>query len=320
MNYDTITPMPTKVLLTGGAGYLGSVLVGHLLQRGYQVTVLDSLLYGQASLLGYCRDPRFEFVRGDARDERVLRDLVPKHDMLIPLAAIVGMKACDHDPLLARSTNRDAIVLLNRLRSPAQPVIMPNTNSGYGTRSGDLYCTEETPLEPISLYGVTKVAAERELLGSGNAIALRLATVFGPSPRMRLDLLVNDFTYRSVTDGFLVIYEKDFKRNYVHIDDVAACFCYCLEHFDAMKDEAYNFGLNDANLSKAELAAAIQHYVPSLLIHFAEVGSDPDKRNYIVSNDKINRRGIRAEVSLDTGIQQLIKAYRLLPRGPFRNA
>ncbi len=312
--------MTTRVLVTGGAGYLGSVLVGHLLQNGYQVTVLDNLLYGTASLLGYCRDPRFEFVLGDARDERVLHDLLPKHDAIIPLAAIVGMKACNRDPLMARSVNLDAIVLLNRLRDPGQPVIMPCTNSGYGTKSGDLYCTEETPLEPISLYGTTKVAAERELLDSHNAISLRLATVFGPSPRMRLDLLVNDFTYRAVSDGFLVIYEKDFKRNYVHIDDVAECFCYCLEHFEAMKNEAYNFGLNDANLSKAELAASIQRYVPSLLIHFAEVGSDPDKRNYIVANDKINRHGIAAHHSLDTGIQQLLKAYRLLPRGHFRNA
>ena len=227
--------MTTRVLITGGAGYLGSVLTGHLLQRGYQVTVLDNLLYGRASLLSYCREERFEFVLGDARDERVLRELLPKHDALIPLAAIVGMKACDHDPLMARSVNLDAIVLLNRLRDPGQPVIMPCTNSGYGTKSGDLFCTEETPMEPISLYGVTKVAAERALLDSQNAISLRLATVFGPSPRMRLDLLVNDFTYRAITDGFLVIYEKDFKRNYVHIDDVAECFSYCLEHFDAMK-------------------------------------------------------------------------------------
>ena len=312
--------MSTRILITGGAGYLGSVLVGHLLQRGYQVTVLDNLLYGYPSLLGYCRDKGFEFVLGDARDERALRELLPKHDAVIPLAAIVGMKACDRDPLMARSVNLDAIVLLNRLRAPSQPVIMPCTNSGYGTKSGDLYCTEDTPLEPISLYGVTKVAAERELLNSRNAISLRLATVFGPSPRMRLDLLVNDFTYRAVTDGFLVIYEKDFKRNYVHIDDVAECFCYCLEHFDQMKDQAYNFGLNDANLSKAELAASIQRYVPSLLVHYAEVGSDPDRRNYIVANDKINQQGIAARHSLETGIQQLLKAYRLLPRGPFHNA
>jgi len=312
--------MTTRILVTGGAGYLGSVMVGHLLQRGYHVTVLDNLLYGHPSLLGYCSHPKFEFVLGDARDERVLSGLIKKHDALIPLAAIVGMKACDRDPLMTRSVNYEAVALLNRLRSPNQPVISPCTNSGYGTKSGDLYCTEETPLEPISLYGVTKVEAERELLNSPNTISIRLATVFGPSPRMRLDLLVNDFTYRAVKDGSLVIYEKDFKRNYVHIDDVAECFCYCLEHFDAMKGEAYNFGLNAANLSKAELAAKIKEYVPALYVHFAEVGSDPDKRNYIVSNDKIKAKGMEAKHSLDEGIQQLLKVYRMLPRSVFQNA
>jgi nucleoside-diphosphate-sugar epimerase len=312
--------MTTRVLITGGAGYLGSVMTSRLLRHGYQVSVLDNLLYDQTSLLGYCSHPNFDFVFGDARDERVMSDLIKKHDAIIPLAAIVGMKACDRDPLMARSVNFDAIALLNRLRSQSQPVISPCTNSGYGTKSGDVYCTEETPLDPISLYGVTKVNAERELLNSGNAISIRLATVFGPSPRLRIDLLVNDFTYRAVKDGFLVIYEKDFKRNYVHIEDVAECFQYCLEHFDEMKDEAYNFGLNEANLSKGELALTIKQYVPSLYIHFAEVGSDPDKRNYIVSNDKIKRKGLAAHHSLDEGIQQLIKAYRLLPRGFFQNA
>ncbi len=310
----------TNVLVTGGAGYLGSILVGHLLRRGYRVTVLDNLLYGQVSLLGYCSDPYFDFVLGDVRDERVMRELIGKHDVVIPLAAIVGMKACDRDPLMTRSVNYEAIVLLNKLRSPNQAVIVPCTNSGYGTKSGDVYCTEETPLEPISLYGVTKVQAERELLNSPNAISIRLATVFGPSPRMRLDLLVNDFTYRAVMDGFLVIYEKDFKRNYVHIEDVAECFCYCIEHFDEMKGEAYNFGLDEANLSKAELAAKIQEYVPSLYIHFAEVGRDPDRRNYIVSNAKIRQKGFAAHRSLDEGIQQLLKAYRMMGRGSFRNA
>lgn len=312
--------MKASVLVTGGAGYLGSVLVGHLLRRGYRVTVLDNLLYGYASLLGYCSHPEFDFVLGDARDERKIRDLVSKHDVIIPLAAIVGMPACDRDPLMTQSVNFEAIALLNKLRSHNQPVIMPCTNSGYGTKSGDVYCTEETPLEPISLYGITKTQAERELLSKRNAISLRLATVFGPSPRIRLDLLVNDFTYRAVTDRFLVIYEKDFKRNYVHIEDVAECFCGCIEHFDEMKDEAYNFGLDDANLSKAELAMKIKEYVPSLYIHFAEVGADPDRRNYIVSNDKIKRKGIVAHHSLDEGIQQLLKAYRMMPRGAFKNA
>lgn len=309
-----------KILIAGGAGYLGSVLVGHLLRKNYSVTVLDNLLYGQPSLLHCCDRPNFAFVRGDVRDEELMGELLKNHDAIVPLAAIVGMKACDRDPLMARSVNFDAIALLNRLRSPDQIVISPCTNSGYGTKSGEVYCTEDTPLEPISLYGETKVKAEWELLNSPNTISLRLATVFGPSPRMRLDLLVNDFVYRAVTDGFLVIYEKDFKRNYVHIEDVAECFCFCLEHFDQMKGEAYNVGLNDANLSKAELAEKIKEYVPSLYIHYAEVGFDPDKRNYIVSNDKIKQKGFEARHSLDEGIQQLMKAYQILPKGSYRNA
>lgn len=309
-----------RILVTGGAGYLGSVLVGHLLRRGYQVTVLDNLLYGQASLLQYCSHLNFAFVLGDVRDEGLMRELLKTHDAILPLAAIVGVKACDRDPHMARSVNLDAIALLNRLRSPHQPVIFPCSNSGYGTKSGEVHCTEETPLEPVSLYGETKVKAEQELLNSPNTISLRLATVFGPSPRMRLDLLVNDFVYRAVTDGFLVIYEKDFKRNYVHIEDVAECFCFCLEHFDEMKGEVYNVGLNEANLSKEELALKIKEHVPSLYIHYAEVGSDPDRRNYIVSNGKINHKGFVARRSLDEGIEQLLKAYRMLPTGAFRNA
>lgn len=309
-----------NLLVTGGAGYVGSVLVGHLLRRGYHVTVLDNLLYSQSSLLQYCSNSHFEFVQGDVRDERLMREQLRSHDAILPLAAIVGAKACDRDPLMATSVNFDAIVLLNRLRSPHQKVIFPCTNSGYGTKSGDVYCTEETPLEPVSLYGGTKVKAEKELVSNPNTISLRLATVFGPSPRMRLDLLVNGFVYRSVMDGFLVIYEKDFKRNYVHIEDVAECFCFCLEHFDEMKGESYNVGLNDANLSKEELALKIKEHVPSLYIHYAEIGSDSDRRNYIVSNEKINLKGFVARRSLDEGIEHLLNAYRMLPRGNWRNA
>jgi nucleoside-diphosphate-sugar epimerase len=291
-----------------------------LLRRDYQVTVLDSLLYNQSSLLAHCTHPQFNFVRGDARDEQLLHELLKTHDTIIPLAGIVGMKACDRDPFMARTVNLDAISLLNRLRSPDQIVISPCTNSGYGAKSGEVFCTEETPLEPISLYGETKAQAEQELLSTPNTISLRLATVFGPSPRMRLDLLVNDFVHRAVTDGFLVIYEKDFKRNYLHVEDVAECFCHCLEHFDEMKGEAYNVGLNEANLSKAELAEAIKAQVPRLYVHYAEVGSDPDQRNYIVSNDKIKAKGFVARHSLDEGIRQLLQVCRMLPQGEFQNA
>src|SRR6185369_9354846 len=246
-----------KILITGGAGYIGSVLTGRLLSAGYSVTVLDSLMFKQRSLLGYCREPQFDFVFGDSRDERILSKLVPKHDAIIALAALVGAKICDQDPASAETVNHQAILSLLKLRSTNQQIISPCTNSGYGTKSGDMFCTEETPLEPISVYGVTKVKAERALLDSTNTISLRLATVFGVSPRMRVDLLVNDFVHKAMTDRYLVLYEKHFKRNYVHIDDVAACFIYCLEHFNDMKGQAYNVGLNDANLSKEELALKI---------------------------------------------------------------
>jgi nucleoside-diphosphate-sugar epimerase len=309
-----------KILVTGGAGYLGSVLTGRLLAHQYKVTVLDNLLYGQTSLLQYANNPQFEFVLGDVRDEGVLKQEVKKADAIVHLAAIVGAKACERDPQMAQSVNLEAVRLLNRVRSPHQAVLYPCTNSGYGTKSGDVYCTEETPLEPISLYGESKVAAERELLSAKNAVSLRLATVFGPSQRMRLDLLVNDFVHRAFFDRFLVIYEKNFKRNYLHIEDMADCFLFSLEYFDSMRGQAYNVGLNEANLSKAELAYKIKEHISSLYIHFAEVGTDPDKRNYIVSNDKLRKSGFVAKHSLDEGITQLIKTYKMLPRGHFANA
>lgn len=308
-----------NVLVTGGAGFLGSVMVGHLLAAGHRVTVLDNLLHNQLSLLHYCTNPKFDFVCGDVRDERTMHRLIADNDVLIPLAAIVGAKACERQPELTRSVNYDAIGLLERLRSRAQMVIFPCTNSGYGTKSGDVYCTEETPLEPISLYGKTKVAAEKRLLDSGAAITLRLATVFGPSPRMRLDLLVNDFTFRAVTDGYLVLYQKHFKRNYIGIEDVARCFCYCIDHYDGMVGAPYNVGLNEANLSKEELALKIKDHIPNLYIHCAEVGSDPDKRNYIVSNERINAKGFYPQQSLDEGIDQLIKTYRMFTYNKFEN-
>jgi len=311
--------MTTKVLATGAAGYIGSILCEHLLDAGYQVIAVDNLMYGQHSLFHLCANPRFDFVYGDVRDEALMRRLVKEADVLIPLAAIVGAPACDRDPWLARSVNLEAVRLLNRLRSPSQLVIFANTNSGYGIKSGDVYCTEDTPLEPISLYGQTKVQAEAELLESPNVITLRLATVFGMSPRMRLDLLVNQFVYAAVTDGYIVIYEKDFKRNYVHIRDVADCFIHCIENAERMVGRPYNVGLDAANLSKEELALKIKEYVPNFYIHFAPVGSDPDKRNYIVSNQRLREAGFKARRSLDEGIQELIKGYRMMGRGQFRN-
>jgi len=308
------------VLVTGAAGYVGSVLCERLLGAGFAVVGLDNLSHGQDGPLHLCGTRGFEFVRGDARDERQVAALLKRVDVVIPLAAVVGAPACDRDPLGARSVNLDAIRLLNRLRSPAQLVAFPTTNSGYGTKSGETYCTEETPLEPISLYGETKVLAEAELLGSANTITLRLATVFGMSPRMRLDLLVNHFVHAAVTDGYIVIFEKDFKRNYVHIRDVADCFVHSIRNASQMTGRPFNVGLESANLSKEELALKIKEHVPGLYIHFAEIGADPDKRNYVVSNRRLAESGFTAQRSLDDGIRELLEGYRMLAPRRYANA
>ena len=308
-----------KVLVTGGAGYLGSIVCEHLLAAGHAVTVLDSFLFGQAPLLHLCGNPSLEVVRGDARDTTTVARLLKAADAVIPLAALVGAPLCDRDPHAAQAVNCDAIRELNRLRSPSQLIVYPTTNSGYGTKSGVQHCTEETPLEPISLYGRTKVDAEQDVLGSQNAITLRLATVFGLSPRMRLDLLVNHFVFAAVTDGYIVIFEKDFKRNYIHIRDVADCFVHCLKHSASMIGRPYNAGLDDANLSKEELALKVKAHVPNFYIHFSEVGSDPDKRNYIVSNQRLREAGFQARRSLDDGIRELLKGYRMIRKTQFGN-
>ena len=308
------------VLVTGGAGYLGSILCERLLNAGYRVTAVDNLLWGQRSLFHLCAHPDFEFEYGDVRDESLMRDLVRDADVLIPLAALVGAPACDRDPIYGRSVNLDAIAMLDGLRSPQQLALYPTTNSGYGTKTGDTYCTEETALEPVSLYGQVKVEAEALLLDRPNVITFRLATVFGMSPRMRLDLLVNFFVYEALTNGYLVVFEKDFKRNYVHIRDVADCFVHGIEHAASMVGRPYNVGLDDANLSKGDLAELVKKYVPKLYVHFSEIGSDPDKRNYIVSNRRLREAGFEATRSLDDGIVELLKGYRMMGRSDMANA
>jgi nucleoside-diphosphate-sugar epimerase len=308
-----------RVLITGGAGYIGSILTEHLLRANYQVTVLDNLMYGEQNLIHLCANRNFEFIHGDARNEELMRQALKHADAVIPLAAVVGAPACDLDPFTARSVNLEAVQMLMRLRSPSQLVVYPTTNSGYGTKSGDVFCTEETPLEPISLYGVTKVQAEQEVLAAPNTITLRLATVFGLSPRMRLDLLVNHFVYAAMMDGYLVIFEKDFKRNYIHIGDVADAFIHCLQNSEQMRGRPYNVGLDAANLSKEELALKIKKYLPKFYIHFAAIGSDPDKRNYIVSNQRLREAGFEAKRSLDDGVQELIKGYKLMGRQRYKN-
>lgn len=311
--------MSSTVLVTGGAGFLGSILCEHLLDAGYQVRVLDSLLFGQSPHFHLASNKNYSFTFGDVRDEKTLKAALKGVDVIIPLAAIVGAPACDRDPWMTQEVNYGAISLLNKLRSPNQRVIYPTTNSGYGTKSGDLHCTEESALEPISLYGRTKCDAEAEFLNSENAITLRLATVFGLSPRMRLDLLVNHFTYVAVTDGYLVVFEKDFNRNFVHIRDVADCFLHCIKNFDAMKGRPYNLGLDSANISKEALCFKIKEQVPNFFIHFSEFGSDPDKRNYLVSNQRLREAGFEAKRSLEDGIAELIKGYGMLKRNPMKN-
>ena len=311
--------MSTRVLVTGGAGYIGSVLVPLLLQRRYAVTVLDNFSYGQTSLLTCSGDDCFDVIRGDVRDEGLLRKAVAQADVIIPLAALVGAPGCDADPVAAVTTNLDAVKLVLKLRSKEQCILFPCTNSGYGIGEDDNACTEESPLRPVSLYGRTKVDAERAILEGGNGLSLRLATVFGISPRMRLDLLVNDFVYRALTDGFVVVFEGHFKRNYIHVRDVAAAFCFALEHFDKMKEQPYNVGLSHANLSKLELCAEIKKHIPRFTFLEAAVGEDPDKRNYIVSNEKIERAGFEPDCSLDFGIRELMKGYMMLRRNEYSN-
>ncbi|MBI2639320.1 MAG: SDR family oxidoreductase [Candidatus Sungbacteria bacterium] len=300
------------VLIPGGAGYVGSVLTEHLLDSGYRVTVLDNLYYQQRSLLHVVANPLFDFVFGDVRDEALLKNLLKDADVIIPLAAVVGAPACDRNPELARSLNFEAIRLLNKLRDPKQLVVFPATDSGYGIKPGNVLCTEDSPLGPISLYAKTKVDAEAELLNSPNAITLRLSTVFGVSPRIRMDLLVNHFTYAAASDRYLVIFEKDFKRNFVHVRDVANAFIFAIENAPRMVGRPHNIGLDEANITKEELAYKIKQYVPDLFLHFADVGSDPDKRNYTVSHERMRGLGFEAKRSLDFGIQELLKAYKTM--------
>ncbi|MEM9557399.1 MAG: NAD(P)-dependent oxidoreductase [Acidobacteriota bacterium] len=308
-----------RILVTGGAGYVGSVLVEVLLDAGHRVDVLDTLAFGQSSLVGQAHRDGLEFVRGDARERATLRPLIARADALIPLAAVVGAPACDREPRRAHELNVEAVETLLSLRSPSQAVLFPNTNSGYGARP-DAECTEDTPFAPVSHYGRTKVEAEERLLDAGGAISFRLATAFGASPRMRFDLLVNDFVRRAATDGVLVLFESGFRRNFIHVRDIAETFLFALDAFDRMRDRIYNVGLSDANLTKRQLAEQIQRHVPDLTILESAIGRDPDRRDYIVSNERLEALGWRPERSLDDGIRELLRVCRMLPTSSSRNA
>jgi nucleoside-diphosphate-sugar epimerase len=299
-----------KVLITGGAGYLGSNLTRHLLEAGYTVTVLDNLMYDQVTLLHLFGNPKFQFELGDVRDKKLLQELVGLNDVIIPLAAIVGMPACKSNPELTVAVNYQQVADIVEVLRGDQKLILPNTNSQYG--SSDSIITEESPFNPLSLYAKTKCDAENTMLANGNGVSLRLATVFGVSPRMRTDLLVNDFVYKSVVDGYLVLFEAHFKRNYIHVQDIARTFQFIIENYEKCKGHAFNVGLSTANLSKLELAEKIKSHIPSLVIKQDDFKEDFDKRNYIVSNEKLEALGWKPIYDLDYGIKQLMAAYKIV--------
>ena len=311
--------MNYNILVTGGAGYLGSIMVPDLLAAGHKVTVLDNFMFKQTSLNHCCYHPNFSIVKGDIRQKDTMSKLMKEADVIIPLAALVGAPLCSLDPIGATTINHDAIELMLKLLSKDQIVLMPTTNSAYGTGDKDNYCNEESPLRPISQYAIEKVGIEQELMQYENAISFRLATVFGMSPRMRIDLLVNDFTYRAVNDRFVVLFESHFKRNYIHVRDVSRVFQHALNSHDSMKGEIYNVGLSDANVSKKELCELIQKQLPEIIFIDEQIGKDPDQRDYIVSNEKIEATGFKTEFSLDRGIGELIKGYSMIKNTRYGN-
>ncbi len=308
-----------RVLITGGAGYIGSILAPLLLEAGHSVTVVDLFPGFGTSLSGCCRHDDFTPIRGDARDPRLLDDQVPRHDVIVPLAALVGAPLCARDAIGAVTTNRDAVSAVVERLSPDQRLVYPTTNSGYGVGDKDAFCTEESALRPVSLYGTTKVEAEAAVLDSGKGVTLRLATVFGVAPRMRVDLLVNDFTWRAVHDRALVVFEGHFRRNYIHIRDVAKTFMHVLVNYDAMLGKAFNVGLSTANLSKLQLCERIQAQVPGFVYLEAPIGEDPDKRDYIVSNARLEATGWSPDWTLDAGIAELVRGYRMMNVVGFSN-
>jgi nucleoside-diphosphate-sugar epimerase len=309
-----------KVLVTGGAGYIGSTLVPTLLEQGHEVTVVDNFMYQQAPLLDQCWKPKFNVIRGDCRDMGLMKTLVSKSDAIIPLACLTGAPICKADQIGAVTIGRDAVINLLELKSLQQMLIYPCTNSGYGIGQDGIECDETSPLNPITLYGKLKVEAEAALLESGHCLTFRLATVFGMSPRMRLDLLVNDFVYRAINDRTVVLFEAHFKRNYLHVRDAAQAFIHAMGNYSKMKGEAYNVGLSEANISKEDLCIAIQKEIPEFKYVIAPVGEDPDKRNYVISNEKIEKTGYKAKVSLREGILELKKGFQIVKRLEYGNA
>lgn len=308
----------TKVLVTGGAGYVGSVLIPELLHKGYHVKVLDNLMYNSMSLLPYFVYDNFDFIKGDIRDEKAVQKALQDVDVVVHLAAIVGAPACHRDQRLAEEVNFAGTLNLDKYRSRSQGIIFASTGSNYGAVENGV-CTEQTPLNPLSVYGVTKTNAEQHLLNSGNTVAYRFATAFGLSPRLRLDLMINDFAFQALKNGMLVVYEKHFKRTFIHVRDMARSFLFAVDNFDRLKNEIFNVGSEKANYTKEDICLKIKEKV-NYHLYFADVGSDPDQRNYEVSYEKIRSKGFETTISVDKGLEELIKAYRTISLiRPFSN-
>ena len=299
-----------KILVTGGSGYLGSVLCSDLVKE-HQVVVYDNLMYNQSTLLNLFGNPNFKFVYGDVRDYSKLSPYVKEADVIIPLAAIVGFPACDRDKSLATAVNYLQIKNILKNTSSDQRIIYPNTNSGYGQQTEGV-CVESQTLTPISHYGVTKCNSENLILDEGRGITFRFATVFGMSERMRLDLLVNEFVYKALTDRYITLFQAHTIRNYIHVRDVSSVFQFMINNYDENVGEAFNVGLSDSNLSKRDLTERIKKYIPDFVVNESDYYEDPDKRDYIVSNEKIESRGWKPQYSLNNGIQELISGYQII--------
>lgn len=308
-----------KILVTGGSGYIGSILVPELINLGYEVTVVDNFMYKQSSLNHLCVFENFNIINGDIRDHNLMNSLIKSNDLIIPLAAIVGAPLCNKDPYSAQSINYDAILNMIEMVSKSQIILMPTTNSAYGTGDENNFCDENSKLNPISKYARDKVEIEKKLMNRENSISYRLATVFGMSPRMRIDLLVNDFTYRAVHDSSLIIFEGHFKRNYIHVRDVVSAFIHSINNIQTMKGQIYNVGLSDANLSKIELCEEIKKHLSNFVYVEEKYKKDPDQRNYIVSNKKIEKTGFKTKYSISDGIKELIKGYQMIKNQSFGN-
>lgn len=306
-----------NVLITGGAGFVGSLVIPALLETGHKVRVVDNLMYGGMTLIPLFRHRNFEFVKGDVTDPEVAKKAMEGMDAVIHLAAIVGYPACKRNPELAYAVNVEATRNLYRQRNPDVPIFYASTGSNYGKVDG--VCTEETPLNPLTEYGETKTLAETELLGSGNVVCYRFATAFGLSPRLRLDLMPNDFAYQAIHNKQLIVYERHVRRTFIHVWDMARSFLFALENTEKMRDQVYNVGHESMNYTKQDIAMLIREKVPYYL-HFAEIGEDPDKRDYEVSYEKIRKVGFETSVTIQDGIDELIQGMAVLKiSNPYSN-